>query len=99
MIRPKDRLWISNLFGGNPVIILYACLAYFCGDWRILARASSALTIPAIILCCFISESPRYLIQKGRIAAAKAVLKRIHRIDGRPFHDDIVDSVLDKENK
>lgn len=47
----------------------------------------------------FISESPRYLIQKGKISDAKKVLKRIHKIDGRVFEEPIVDLVLNKENQ
>jgi hypothetical protein len=51
------------------------------------------------LLLSLMSESPRFLIQKGRIADAKAVLKRIHRIDKHPFDDSLVDFVLNKENK
>lgn len=47
----------------------------------------------------FISESPRYLIQKGKISDAKKVLKRIHRVDGRLFDETVIDYVLNKENQ
>lgn len=44
-------------------------------------------------------ESPRYLVQSGRLSEAKAVLMRIHRIDRRKCNEDLLDFVLDKENK
>lgn len=47
----------------------------------------------------FVSESPRYLIQKGKMKEAKAVLKRIFRIDRREFDDFLVDHVLSKEHQ
>jgi hypothetical protein len=48
---PKDRIWISCVFGGHSTIIITSLLAYFSGDWRTLARAISVLVIPAFILC------------------------------------------------
>uniref|UniRef100_A0A914EJQ0 Major facilitator superfamily (MFS) profile domain-containing protein n=1 Tax=Acrobeloides nanus TaxID=290746 RepID=A0A914EJQ0_9BILA len=99
ILPPKDRYWINNIGGGSPVIIFYAIIAYCCGEWKLLARTSAALALPAIIVCLFVSESPRYLIQKGKMKEAKAVLKRIFRIDRREFDDFLVDHVLNKEHQ
>lgn len=51
ILPPKDRYWINNIGGGSPVIIFYAIIAYCCGEWKLLARTSAALALPAIIVC------------------------------------------------
>lgn len=49
-IPKKDRLWINMVVSWSPNIALFALIAYFCGDWKTLARVTGALTVPAIIL-------------------------------------------------
>lgn len=46
-----------------------------------------------------VSESPRWLVQKGRIDDAKKVIERMCKIDRRPFDKETLDYILDKETK
>jgi MFS family permease len=46
-------------------------------DWRILLGASGILAVPYIIARLRLPESPRWLAEKGRIAAAAAVLSSL----------------------
>uniref|UniRef100_A0A914EM50 Major facilitator superfamily (MFS) profile domain-containing protein n=1 Tax=Acrobeloides nanus TaxID=290746 RepID=A0A914EM50_9BILA len=95
----KHRYWIYNLVGGAPLVMICAAVAYFSNDWKTYARIISLLGVPGLLALCFVSESPRFLIQKGRMEEAKIVIKRMYRIDNRKFEDDVIDLVLDKENQ
>uniref|UniRef100_A0A914ECR7 Major facilitator superfamily (MFS) profile domain-containing protein n=1 Tax=Acrobeloides nanus TaxID=290746 RepID=A0A914ECR7_9BILA len=95
----KDRYWINNAVGWSPNMIVLAFMAYVSGDWKTLTRLSALLSIPAFIVCCLVDESPRYLVHIGKLAEAKAVLQRIYRIDKRKCNEDLLDFVLDKENR
>uniref|UniRef100_A0A914BZU5 Uncharacterized protein n=1 Tax=Acrobeloides nanus TaxID=290746 RepID=A0A914BZU5_9BILA len=80
-------------------MMIFSLLAYFSGDWRTLTRTSAALAIPAIIAICILSESPRFLIQRGRLDEAKRVIQKMCRIDGRNFDEAGLDRVLAEENQ
>lgn len=95
----KDRLWINNVVSWAPNYILYAIVAYFSGDWRTLAQVSSLLTIPALLLLCFMSESAQFLAQKGRLEEAQAVMERMYRIDGRQCDSALLKQTLHREHE
>uniref|UniRef100_A0A915NWJ6 Major facilitator superfamily (MFS) profile domain-containing protein n=1 Tax=Meloidogyne floridensis TaxID=298350 RepID=A0A915NWJ6_9BILA len=65
------------------------------GDWRILQRVSAIFALPCIALLLFLSESPRFLIQSRQIGEAKKAIIRMHKIDGRPYDEAVIDSVLE----
>uniref|UniRef100_A0A0M3I2P7 MFS domain-containing protein n=1 Tax=Ascaris lumbricoides TaxID=6252 RepID=A0A0M3I2P7_ASCLU len=98
-IPKKDRLWINMVVSWSPNIALFALIAYFCGDWKTLARVTGALTVPAIILALFICESPRWLIQKGKTEEAYKLVKKMIAFNGGPkIADDVIANVIAKEN-
>ncbi|CEF63689.1 Solute carrier family 22 member 15 [Strongyloides ratti] len=97
---PKnDRIWIYNVFTWSPNTVLFAIVAYFSGEWRTLARVTAILSIPAVILTFVSAESPRWLIQKGKIEAAKSELKKICKINGRNIGDDAIKEFVDSEHE
>uniref|UniRef100_A0AAF5D0D0 MFS domain-containing protein n=1 Tax=Strongyloides stercoralis TaxID=6248 RepID=A0AAF5D0D0_STRER len=97
---PKnDRIWIYNVFTWSPNTVLFAIVAYFSGEWRMLARVTAILSIPAVILTFVSAESPRWLIQKGRIEAAKAEIKKICKINGRDIGEDVINEFVDSEHE
>uniref|UniRef100_A0A914DGJ1 Major facilitator superfamily (MFS) profile domain-containing protein n=1 Tax=Acrobeloides nanus TaxID=290746 RepID=A0A914DGJ1_9BILA len=95
----KDRLWINNIVTWAPNMIILAGVAYLTQNWRVLTVVSAIIATPGLIFNILISESPRYLIQKGKIQEAKQVIERMCKIDGRPFDKELLDHVLDKETK
>ncbi|VDM91589.1 unnamed protein product, partial [Onchocerca ochengi] len=100
MLPKKDRIWFTTLISFSPNVILLALIAYFTQNWRQLAIIISLLTSPAILLCILASESPRWMIQKGRIEEAHHVLKRITRWNGRnDVTDDMINEVIAAEKE
>uniref|UniRef100_A0AC35UF90 MFS domain-containing protein n=1 Tax=Rhabditophanes sp. KR3021 TaxID=114890 RepID=A0AC35UF90_9BILA len=95
---PKnDRVWINNVITWSPNTIIFAIVAYFAHEWRILARSTAALTIPAILLCYFVCESVRWLVQKGRIQDAQDAVKKIFGINRRTYNEQEVKELLEAE--
>ncbi|VDM11109.1 unnamed protein product [Wuchereria bancrofti] len=100
MLPKKDRIWVTTLISFSPNVILLAMMAYYSQNWRQLAIVISFLTSPAILLCILSYESPRWLIQKGRINEAQHVLKQITRWNGRNVvTNDMIDEVIDAERE
>uniref|UniRef100_A0A0N4Z0F4 MFS domain-containing protein n=1 Tax=Parastrongyloides trichosuri TaxID=131310 RepID=A0A0N4Z0F4_PARTI len=97
---PKnDRIWIYNVFTWSSNTALFAIVAYFANEWRMLARISAALSLPAIILTWIAAESPRWLIQKGKIQQAKQELKKVSKINGRHVEDQVINEIVDAEHE
>ncbi|KAM3716256.1 Solute carrier family 22 member [Dirofilaria immitis] len=100
MIPKKDRIWMTTLISFSPNIILFAIIAYYSQNWRQLAIIISFITTPAILLCILAYESPRWMIQKGRIEEAHHVLKRITYWNGRKdVTNDMINEVINVEKE
>ncbi|VBB32921.1 unnamed protein product [Acanthocheilonema viteae] len=100
MLPKKDRIWITTLISFSPNVILLAAMAYYSQNWRQLAIIISVLTSPAILFCILSYESPRWLIQKGRIEEAHNVLKQITRWNGRnDVTNEMIDEVIGAEKQ
>ncbi|GMS91815.1 hypothetical protein PENTCL1PPCAC_13990 [Pristionchus entomophagus] len=78
----KHRFLISSLIAWSPNYILFTLLAWFSGDWRTCQLVIVAVSLPAFPAFFFVYESPRWLIQKGRIDEARVVLEKMQAIDG-----------------
>ncbi|TKR86893.1 hypothetical protein L596_011394 [Steinernema carpocapsae] len=79
----KHRVWIPITISYSPNYIVFSIIAYFCGDWRSLTRVSSLVgNVPAILLLCFVHESPRWFVQKGRLEDARRTLIAIDAFNG-----------------
>jgi OCT family organic cation transporter-like MFS transporter 4/5 len=95
----KDRLWINNVVSWAPNYIIYAIVAYFSGDWRTLARVSSLLTIPPLLLLIFMSESAQFLAQKGKLDEAQEVIERMYKINGHKCDTVLLKQTLNRERE
>ncbi|CAB3398882.1 unnamed protein product [Caenorhabditis bovis] len=84
-IPKRSRMYISTLISFSPNVILLGCLAYFFQTWSSLSIVISILIIPAILILFFLHESPRYLMQKGRIDEATTIFLKIERFDKTPM--------------
>ncbi|VDM65273.1 unnamed protein product [Strongylus vulgaris] len=76
----RHRFWVMAIIAWAPNFILLG-VAYISHDWRTYQRVLFVISSPALILFFFIYESPRWLIQKGKIEEARKVLQQIQQID------------------
>ncbi|ETN80596.1 hypothetical protein NECAME_02343, partial [Necator americanus] len=77
----KHRFWVATVIAWAPNFILLNVIAYIAHDWRTFQRVLVLIGSPALILFFFVHESPRWLIQKGKIEEARKVLQRIQHLD------------------
>ncbi|VDM23851.1 unnamed protein product [Toxocara canis] len=56
----RYRLWLNTLLTWSPNFVLFALLAYYSEDWRTLARATSGITLPAIVLLLVVTSIVHY---------------------------------------
>lgn len=83
-IPKRSRGYISTLISYSPNVILLGILAFFFQQWDRLALVIAFLTVPAIVMLAFLHESPRWLMQKGKVSHAKKVFLAIEKFDGVP---------------
>ncbi|XP_016509001.1 sugar transport protein 7-like [Nicotiana tabacum] len=70
----------------------------FCYGWRWSIASSEFLDLPLLILSFFLSETPRFLIKKGRIEDEKASLK-MYRKCGAEAQLEMLAGVMENEGK
>lgn len=99
--RKDHRMLISNIVTWSPNFAIAPIIAYYAHDWRHLSIASAVVNLFAFIFLLLSFESPRFLIQKGRIEEAKRVLARIRSInrDDCPMRDVHVEEMLQLERE
>uniref|UniRef100_F1KYH4 Organic cation transporter protein n=1 Tax=Ascaris suum TaxID=6253 RepID=F1KYH4_ASCSU len=97
----KHRMWIVTVITYSPNYIVFTGIAYLCGEWRLLSRVVAAFTILPLIMLLFIYESPRWLVNKGRIDEARKAMVGIGNWDrtNTPERLANLDRVLDKERQ
>jgi len=64
-------------------LLVLDLLAYLIRDWRKLAITCGVPAIPVVIGWFITRESPRWLVLKGKLEEAEAVLKRIAEVNGK----------------
>ncbi|GMR62899.1 hypothetical protein PMAYCL1PPCAC_33094 [Pristionchus mayeri] len=79
--RKDHRMLIMNVVTWSPNFAIAPILAYFAHDWRTLSVYTAVVNVFAFALLLWSYESPRFLIQKGRIDDAKWVLSAIRSIN------------------
>ncbi|GMT35871.1 hypothetical protein PFISCL1PPCAC_27168 [Pristionchus fissidentatus] len=80
--RKDHRMLICNVVTWSPNFAIAPLIAYYAHDWRTLSLVSAIINVISFIALFLCSESPRFLIQKGRIDEARSVLARIRSING-----------------
>ncbi|EGT49444.1 hypothetical protein CAEBREN_20286 [Caenorhabditis brenneri] len=99
-IPKRSRGYITTLISYSPNVILLGILAFFFQQWHRLALVISFLTLPAIVMLAFLHESPRWLLQKGKVSHAKKVFLAIEKFDGapQPLDDVELENFLETEH-
>ena len=67
--------------------IILALAARHFKDYKSTYWALNVYVLPFIFIYILIPESPRWLVQQGRLREARKVLERIFLINRRPLHD------------
>ena len=62
--------------------MLLAPLAYYITDWRCLTLTCTAISAPVLLTWFWVTESPRWLIQQGRLEEAHKILENVARTNG-----------------
>uniref|UniRef100_A0A914HXI9 Major facilitator superfamily (MFS) profile domain-containing protein n=1 Tax=Globodera rostochiensis TaxID=31243 RepID=A0A914HXI9_GLORO len=93
----KQRFCLMNLITWAPNYILFGIIGYFCNEWRLLQRVLAVFALPCIGLIIFLSESPRFLISARKMEEAKKAILRMHKFDGRPCDEKLLDEHLQRE--
>lgn len=90
-IPKKHRMWINMAITWSPNMPIYAFFAWLAGDWKTLAYINALFCLPALIYFqFFIHESPRWLVNKGKISEAVQVLQHQLKISNQEhlIHED-----------
>lgn len=88
ILAPSWRGLAGNLFC-LPFALGYMVLpgvAYLIRDWKILQLVLSAPSVLLFLTWYLLPESPRWLLRKGRIQEAEAILRRAAEMNGRKKH-------------
>ncbi|CAD6197653.1 unnamed protein product [Caenorhabditis auriculariae] len=80
-IPKKHRMWINTVITWSPNFIIFPPIVYLCWTWRNLSLFTGAASLISALLLCLVYESPRWMIQKGRIAEARETLEKIRKIN------------------
>ncbi|VDM99627.1 unnamed protein product [Thelazia callipaeda] len=97
----KHRMWMVTVITYSPNYIVFTALAYLTGEWRLLSRVVALITFLPGILLLFAYESPRWLVQKGKIDEARKAVVGMGKWDNKntPERLQELDALLDKERE
>ncbi|XP_053393551.1 solute carrier family 22 member 4-like isoform X3 [Mercenaria mercenaria] len=66
---------------------LFALAAWALKDWKKLHLVTAAIGVPFLLTYCFVQESARWLVTKGRYDDAEKVIYTIAKLNGKPKPD------------
>ncbi|PAV61991.1 hypothetical protein WR25_00570 isoform C [Diploscapter pachys] len=100
-IPKRHRMWVNTIVTWSPNYIFFPLIAYLCYTWRKLSLFTSGISLLACILLAFTFESPRWMIQKGRISEARNAIAKIRKINGDTNEVDAahIEEILADEEK
>ncbi|CCD65923.1 Major facilitator superfamily (MFS) profile domain-containing protein [Caenorhabditis elegans] len=76
------RMWIQNSITWSPNLIIFPYIAYLAQNWRTLSVVISATSVLSFLALMLLEESPRWLVQKGKLEEARRLLIKIRKTDG-----------------
>ncbi|KAM3722730.1 Uncharacterized protein ACO02O_06041 [Dirofilaria immitis] len=68
------RIKVNTFVTWSPNFLVLSIVAYFTGSWDKLAITINLLAAPSLICFIFLYESPRWLMQKGRLNEAQEII-------------------------
>ncbi|KAK7864613.1 hypothetical protein R5R35_003201 [Gryllus longicercus] len=96
MVGPSKRLvaGVSCQLFFTAGYMLSAVFAKYITDWRLLQAAMTAPGLLFLLYWWFVPESARWLLTKGRVEEARAVLRRAARVNGVALPSDALAALL-----
>nr|KAG5711087.1 hypothetical protein BaRGS_004731 [Batillaria attramentaria] len=95
LVGPSKRRWTGYgvmAFWSLGMIIL-APIAFFIRDWHYLQLATSLLPLPLLSYWWLIPESPRWLLSKGHVDKAEAIINRAAHANRKTLPAGIMDKI------
>jgi OCT family organic cation transporter-like MFS transporter 4/5 len=77
----KHRFWVNACSTWSVSYALFAIFAWLTSDWRTYTLIGNLLALPGLLILCFMKESPRWQLQKGKIVEAENSLRFISRVN------------------
>jgi OCT family organic cation transporter-like MFS transporter 4/5 len=77
----KHRLWINSVAGWPLAYMIMALIGYLTADWRSMTIVSNLISVPGLVILCFMKESPRWLMQKGKYSTATNSLSFVMKLN------------------
>merc|ERR1712127_200476 len=75
---PKLRSSMAVIPSMTGCLGVFSCqLLAYCLPWQTLATVFAACNLPFLLMCVAMPESPLYLVSKGKVEEAHAVLRRL----------------------
>ncbi|XP_055338093.1 carcinine transporter-like [Paramacrobiotus metropolitanus] len=101
IVGPDHRATVSVLTSVTYSIgnMLLAGIAYLVRDWKHLALLTSAPLVIIGISWCFVPESPRWLLAKGRVDEAKDFFRRASKLNGVELEPHFLDDLTGASKK
>lgn len=98
MVGPKQRILANfavyiTFCAGNYILLF---LAYYLRDWSVLYWVITIFVAAYMIVMIFVSESPRWLLSRGRTREGLAILKKMAIFNGKTLEIS-VENVVVKE--
>ncbi|CAF3065777.1 unnamed protein product [Rotaria socialis] len=86
---PNRRVLAANTLAYSFALgqIMLAIVAKQLKDYKLTYWALNLYVLPFVFIYVLIPESPRWLVQQGRIIEARKVIERIFLINRRPLND------------
>ncbi|XP_072037058.1 organic cation transporter protein-like [Amphiura filiformis] len=105
-VGPSKRMYagMATQFMFSIGYMLLTPLAYYIRDWWILQLVISAPTILLFLLIPVITESPRWLMSKGRFDEAEQIIQDVSRVNNAKlpeplFTDEEKEKILTEKNE
>lgn len=97
----RHRLWVTCVLTYSPNYVIASILAYFSHDWRTFLLITSAINVPAFCILLIAFESPRWMIQKGKLDEARLTLRKIEKINGTSTKErlQLLDELIQEERQ
>jgi len=96
-VRHRSVMGMSLWYCWSLSLMALAGLAYVIRDWRMLSIATAVPGIPALLGWFLTPESVRWLMLKGKLEEAKAIFKKMAKVNKRIMPDEELDVPHDSD--
>ncbi|CAJ0925270.1 unnamed protein product, partial [Mesorhabditis belari] len=95
----RHRLILAYILNWSPNLLVVTTIAYFSQTWRVFAIVISVITLPAMLIMCYLDETPHYLLRSGKPEKSIEVIRRFHKINNEKLDLKELEEVFRDENE